>query len=127
PPTPGQVDRCNHVPVHHYTTFSAPELSSDSLVLLESLPALRTCNTRTPSLLPAQTDDWQASPASFVFQLTLGFTEAPPVHPSPILGSLTVTLTIEPPDPFDVLKNDDLPLFKRFSHYPLRRVVKQVL
>src|SRR5437899_11777790 len=57
PSPPSQVNSRNHVPVHYYSTLTAPELASQSLVRLESLPASRTRHTGTSCLTPRQTDN----------------------------------------------------------------------
>src|SRR5881296_3717682 len=105
PSPPGQVNSRNPVPVHYYSTVTAPELTSQSLVRLESLPASRTSHTGTSGLTPRQTDNRQAYPSGLVLELSLSLTETPPVHPTTILSTLTVTLTIEGSYALDVLEN----------------------
>src|SRR5207249_898900 len=105
PSPPSQVNSRNHVPVHYYSTFTAPELTSQSLVRLESLPASRTRHTGTSGLTPRQTDNRQSNPSGLVLYLSLSLTETPPVHPATISSTLTVTLTVEGSDALDVLKN----------------------
>src|SRR2546430_6364619 len=92
---PSQVDRCHPVSVHYDSTSSAPEFSFQSFVRLESLPASRTSHTRTSGLTPRQSNNWKTSPSSLVLYLPLNFPEAPPVHPTPIPSTLTVTLPVE--------------------------------
>jgi hypothetical protein len=106
PSPPRQVDRCHRVSVHHYSTLTAPELAFQSLVRLESLPASRTRHTGTSGLTPRQTDNRQSDPARLVFDLSLSFPEAPPVHPTTILSSLTVTLAVESTYAMNVFQND---------------------
>src|SRR2546422_2393459 len=105
PSPPSQVNSGYHVPVHYYSTFTAPELLFQSFVRLESLPASRTSHTGTSGLTPRQTDNRQAHPSSLVLDLSLGLAETPSVHSTPILSALTVTLTVEGSDAFDVLEN----------------------
>src|SRR5438093_3758296 len=51
-PSPlGQVECCNPVPVHYDSTFSTPELTSQSLVGLKSLPASQTRHAGTSCLI----------------------------------------------------------------------------
>src|SRR2546430_15073905 len=52
PSPPSQDNSCYPVPVHYYSTFSAPELTCQSFVRLESLPASRTRKTGTSGLAP---------------------------------------------------------------------------
>src|SRR2546428_13864359 len=93
-PPASQNTRRHPVPVHYYSTFSAPELTCQSLVRLESLPASRTSHAGSSGLTPRQMNDWKTSPSGLVLYLSLGFTEAPAVHPTPILPTLTVTLPV---------------------------------
>src|SRR5881296_670508 len=105
PSPPRQVNSRDPVPVHHHSTLAAPELTSQSLVRLESLPASRTGHTGTSGLTPRQTNNRQAYPSRLVLDLSLSLSETPPVHPATILSTLTITLTIEGSDVLDVLKN----------------------
>src|SRR2546422_7216754 len=57
PSPPSQVNRCYPVPVHYYSTFSTPELTFQSLVRLESLPASRTSHAGSSGLTPRQTNN----------------------------------------------------------------------
>src|SRR5437867_7386331 len=74
-------------------------------VRLESLPASRTRHTRTSGLTPRQTDNRQAYPSGFVFDLSLSLSETPSVHPTAIPSTLTVTLTVEGSNALNVLEN----------------------
>src|SRR2546430_10139402 len=105
PSPPSQVDRCHPVPVHYYSTFSAPELTCQSFVRLESLPASRTGHTGISGLTLRQTNNGKPYPSGLVLDLALSFAEAPPVHPTTILSGLTVTLTIETAYAPDIFQN----------------------
>src|SRR5437667_2967586 len=104
PSPPGQVDRSYPVPVHYYSTFTTPELTDQSFVRLESLPASRTSYTRTSGLTPRQTDNRKAYPSGLVLYLSLGLTETPAVHSATILSTLTVTLPVEAAYTLNVLQ-----------------------
>src|SRR3989442_15776039 len=108
PSPPSQVNRRHPVPVHSYSAPSAPELTCQSLVRLESLPASRTSHAGTSGLTPSQMNDGQSSPSSLILDLALSFAEAPPVHPTPIPSTLTVTLPVETAYAPNVLQNDCL-------------------
>src|SRR5207249_2174169 len=126
PSPPSQVDRCHPVPVHYDSTVSAPELTSQSLVRLESLPASRTSHTRTSSLRPRQMNDGQADPTGLVFYLPLSFIKAPPVHPTTILPTLTVTLPVETAYAPDILQNYCFPPLNRYCDNRLCNIVEQM-
>src|SRR5213594_2541069 len=126
PSPPSQVDRCYRVSVHYYSTFTAPELAGQSFVRLESLPASRTSHTGTSGLTPRQTNHRQACPSSLVLYLPLSFSETPPVHHTPKLSTLTVTLTVEAAYAFDILQNYRGPLLSCNSDDPFRHIMKDV-
>src|SRR5205807_5396730 len=76
--------------------------------------------------MPRQMNDGQAYPSSLVLYLSLGFTEAPAVHPTTIVSTLTVTLPVESTYTMNVLQNDCLVLLDRQSHNPPRCGVEEM-
>src|SRR5207249_4144574 len=112
--------------VHYHSTFTAPELSFQSLVRLESLPASRTRHTGTSGLTPRQTDNRQAYPSRLVFDLSLSLSETPSVHSTAISSTLTVTLPVEGSDALDILKNYRCSPLDCYCNNRLRRGVEQM-
>src|SRR6267143_598433 len=126
PPPPSQVDRCHPVPVHYDSTVSAPELTSQSLVRLESLPASRTSHTRTSCVSFAQTDNRKTEPSGLILDLSLSLSEPPTVHSTPIPSTLTIPLPVETPYALNILQNYRCSLFNRHPDNPLRHVMKEM-
>ena len=65
-------------------------------------------------------NDGQAYPSSLILYLSLGFTEAPAVHPTTIVSTLTVTLPVETAYTLNVFQNDCLSPLDRQGHNCLR-------
>src|SRR5438093_9973585 len=125
-PPPSQVDRCHPVPVHYDSTVSAPELTSQSLVRLESLPASRTSHTRTSCVSFAQTDNRKTEPSGLILDLSLSLSETPTVHSTPIPSTLTIPLPVETPYALNILQNYLCSMFNRPPDNPIPHVLKSL-